>query len=72
MVLFFPIEQELDCINDSGFILGKIKFDGFKDEYFFAPDNESVVLTSEEQALIALRLAGLASGQYSMAMQDDD
>lgn len=52
MVLFWPIQQELDCINDSGCILGKIKFDVFKDEYIFCPDSESVVLSDSEQTSI--------------------
>ncbi len=72
MVLFFPIQQELDCISDSGRILGKIKFDGSESEYIFCPDEESIVLSGVEEACIVERLAGLASGKYSMAMQDDD
>ncbi len=72
MVLFFPIQQELDCISDSGLILGKIKFNGAKEMYQFFPDNESIVLEGEEEANIIERLAGLASGKYSIPMQDDD
>ncbi len=72
MVLFFPIQQELDCINDSGRILGKIKFNGFKQAYQFCPDNELIVLAGVEEANIIERLAGLASGKYSIPMQDDD
>ena len=72
MMLFLPIEQELDCINGSGQILGKIKFDGYKDEYSFHPENTSRTLTAIEEASIVDRLAGLASGKYSIAMQDDD
>ena len=72
MVLFFPIEQELDCINSDGRILGKIKFDGAKDQYLFSVADESIVLTDIEEASIVERLSGLASGKYSMAMQDDD
>ncbi len=30
MVMFWPIQQELDCISDSGDVLGRIKFDGSK------------------------------------------
>ncbi|WP_290704996.1 hypothetical protein [Amphritea sp.] len=72
MVLFWPIQQELDCISGSGRILGKIKFDGYKDEHRFCPDNESLVLSSLEQSCIAERLSGLDSGKYSIPMQDDD
>ena len=72
MVLFFPAQQELDCISGSGRILGKIKFDGSKDEYSFFSDNDSIILTSIEEASIVERLTGLASGKYSIDMQDDD
>jgi len=72
MVMFWPIQQELNCISDSGQILGKIKFDVFKDEYIFYPDNESIVLSDLESSNIDDRLSGLKSGQYSIPMQDDD
>lgn len=72
MVLFFPIQQDLDCISSSGSILGKIKYDGTKDEYIFCPDSESTVLSDLEVPIIAERLAGLHSGKYSLSMQDDD
>jgi len=72
MVLFWPIQQELDCINGSGRILGKIKFDGSKEEYIFYPANESLVLSSLEKSNISERLLGLDSGKYSIPMQDDD
>ncbi|MCP4595808.1 hypothetical protein [Neptuniibacter sp.] len=72
MVLFFPIEQELDCISSDGRILGKIKFDVFTDEYSFVLDNEAIVLSDLEEAKIVERLAGLCSGKYSFAMHDDD
>ena len=72
MVLFWPIQQELDCINDSGRILGKIKFDGVKNEHIFHPANESITLSSIEKSSIADRLAGLDSGKYLIPMQDDD
>lgn len=71
-MLFFPIEQELNCISDSGLILGKIGFDVFKDEYIFYPDNESIVLSDLEVVSVAERLSGLVSGKYSIPMQDDD
>jgi len=72
MVLFFPIQQDLDCINSNGCILGKIKFDISKDEYIFYPDNESVILSDLENSIITERLSGLKSGKYSISMQDDD
>jgi len=72
MVLFWPVQQELDCINDSGRILGKIKFDVSKEEYIFSPDNESIILSSLEKSSIDDRLLGLDSGKYSIPMQDDD
>ncbi|MFC3151619.1 hypothetical protein ACFOEK_11320 [Litoribrevibacter euphylliae] len=72
MVLFWPSQQELDCINSEGLILGKIQFDGSKEEYIFCCDNESVSLSELEKIKIADRLAGLKSGKYSMPMQDDD
>lgn len=72
MVLFFPIQQELDCISDTHGVLGKIKFNGAKKEYQFYPDNESINLAGIDEASIIERLAGLASGKYSIPMQDDD
>jgi len=72
MVMFWPVQQELDCINRSGCILGKIKFDASKDQYIFHPDNESVALSSIEQSNIEERLSGLNSGQLSIPPQDDD
>jgi hypothetical protein len=72
MVLFCPIQQELDCISGSGVILGRIKFDCSKDEHIFHLDNELIVLSSLEKSSIAERLSGLDSGKYSIPMQDDD
>ena len=71
-MLFCPIQQELDCINGCGRILGKIKFNGFTDEYTFHLADESIVLTNLEKSSIADRLSGLGSGKYSIPMQDDD
>lgn len=71
-MLFFPIQYELDCINDSGDILGRIKFDNSKNEYIFYPNNESIVLSDLEKASIAERLSDLESGKYLIPMQDDD
>ncbi|MGH1487315.1 MAG: hypothetical protein ACRBCI_13965 [Cellvibrionaceae bacterium] len=72
MVLFLPVQQELDCINGNGDILGKIKFDRPKSGYIFYPANESISLSSLEKSSITERLSGLDSGQYSIPMQDDD
>ena len=72
MVLFFPIQQELDCISDSGLILGKITFDTAKGAYFFQVDNESVVLSDSEQSTIDEKVSTLNSGSSLVDMQDDD
>ena len=72
MVLFFPIQQDLDCINDSGLILGKLKFDSSKSEYIFQADNASIVLSQSEQSAIDGKLTSLNSGSDSIGMQDDD
>ena len=72
MVLFWPIQQELDCINGNGRILGRIKFDNSINQYRFHPDNESIALSSTEESSIAKRLSDLNSGTYSMPIQDDD
>jgi len=72
MVLFCPIQQELDCISSSGRILGRIKFNSAKEEYIFHPDSESIVLSSTEESTIAERISGLNSGKYSISMQCDD
>lgn len=71
-MLFMPAQQELDCVNNDGNIVGKIMFDGAKDEYVFRQDDEAVVLSDLEVARIAERIAGLYSGKYSIPMQDDD
>ena len=71
-MLFFPIQYELDCINDSGDIVGRIKFDNSKNEFIFYPSNESIVLSDLDKASIAERLSDLESGKYSIPMQDDD
>ena len=72
MVLFWPIQQELDCINTQGDILGKIRFDGDKNEYLFELADQSITLSSEEESKIVERLAGLAAGKFTIPMQDDD
>ena len=71
-MLFFPVQQELDCINDSGDIIGKITFDAAQDEYVFSPARKDIVLSAIEEATIAIRIAGLKSGKFSIPMQDDD
>lgn len=71
-MLFFPIQQELDCVNDSGSIIGRIKFDGAKDKHTFHLDNNAGALSNSEQASINERLIGLDSGKYAIPMQDDD
>lgn len=71
-MMFFPAQQELDCINDNGDIIGKIAFDGAQDEYVFSPASEDIVLSAIEEATIAMRIVGLKSGKFSIPMQDDD
>lgn len=72
MVMFLPVQQELNCITGNGCILGKIKFDGHKNKHIFSADNDSIVLSNSEETCITQRLSGLDSGQYSIPMQDDD
>ena len=72
MVMFWPIQQALNCITDDGRILGKIQFDVKTEQYIFCPEEETVVLSSLEQSQIDQRLASLHSGDYLMPMQDDD
>ena len=71
-MLFFPAQQELDCINDNGDIVGKIKFDGLKDKHLFHLADKTIVLSEQDQAEIDERLAGLDGGKYTIPMQDDD
>ena len=71
-MLFLPVQQELDCISDNGYILGRIKFDYSKRGHVFYSDNEFSSLSPREQASIAERLSGLDSGKYSIPMTDDD
>lgn len=72
MVMFWPIQQELNCINSNGSILGKIKFDSTNDQYRFYPDSEAKTLSSIEESSITEKLTGLNSGEYSIPAQDDD
>ncbi|MCJ8314822.1 MAG: hypothetical protein HRU38_22065 [Saccharospirillaceae bacterium] len=71
-MMYWPIQQELDCINDEGCILGKISFDANKNKHIFYPSNDSITLSNDEKANIAERLLGLDSAKYAIAMQDDD
>lgn len=71
-MLFMPAQLDLDCVNNDGDIVGKIVFDGAKNEYVFQQEGEKVVLSDLDVARIAERIAGLYSGKYSMPMQDDD
>ncbi len=72
MVMFWPIQQALNCITDDGRILGKIEFDVKTEQYRFCPEDDAVVLSHLEQSHIDQRLANLHSGDYLMPMQDDD
>ena len=72
MLLFLPIQQELDCISSNGLILGKIRFDDSEGRHIFYELDDSPKATSEEEFLISERLQGLDSGKYSIPMQDDD
>jgi len=72
MVMFWPIQQALNCITDDGRILGKIEFDVKTEQYIFCSEEDSVVLSSLEASQIEKRLADLHSGDYLMPMRDDD
>ena len=72
MVLFWPIQQELDCINLNGDILGKIRFDALRNSHTFLPANTSRPLSSQEEADISKRIECLDTGKNSIPMQDDD
>lgn len=71
-MLFFPIQQDLDCINDAGVIVGRIRFDAELRKHVFVLTDESVELSSEEESRVSERLTGLDSGKYVIPMQDDD
>ncbi|MFK4753390.1 hypothetical protein [Oceanobacter antarcticus] len=71
-MLFFPIQQELDCISNDGRIIGRIKYNGATRNHVFQLDADIVELTDADQAKIAERLAGLDTGVYLIPMQDDD
>ena len=71
-MLFFPIQQELDCISERGVIVGKIRFDDAQGMHIFYQPDDIVEVTAAEQAAINERLAGLDAGIYGIPMQDDD
>ncbi|KZZ41192.1 MAG: hypothetical protein MK185_10585 [Saccharospirillaceae bacterium] len=71
-MLFFPNQQELDCINDEGKIVGKIKFNGAEDKHVFCQYDDTLMLSEAESTNIKERLIGLDSGKYDIPMQDDD
>ena len=71
-MLFFPIQQELDCISERGVILGKIRFDDAQGRHIFYQPDDVFEVTAAEQAAINERLAGLDAGIYGIPMQDDD
>ncbi|MCV2403013.1 hypothetical protein OFY17_09005 [Marinomonas sp. C2222] len=70
-MLFFPTQEDLDCISDSGVILGKIKFCHEKSVYAFHLDG-AAKLAKEEELEIAKKLAELSAGEHLVPMQDDD
>lgn len=72
MVMFFPINHEIDCISRDGRTLGRIKFDGSESGHVFQPDNDAIVLSNEEKTRIAAKLAGLDFGKEAIPMPDDD
>ena len=72
MVMFFPIQHEIDCISINGKTLGRIQFDNSKDGHIFQPDNDSVILSKDEEMRIAAKLASLKSGEDSIPMPEDD
>ena len=72
MVIFLPIQQELNCINDRGVILGKISYAAATEEFIFYPADASINLTNSEKSNIDQKLSEIHSGTYSIPMQDDD
>ena len=70
-MLFFPIQQELDCISEDGEILGKIRFDDAQRKHIFYATNDASTTPSHQEA-IRQRLDGLDEGRFQIPMQDDD
>jgi len=50
VVMFWPIQQALNCITNDGRILGKIEFNVKAEQYVFCPEEDSVVLSSLDRA----------------------
>ena len=71
-MLFLSIQQELDCITETGEIIGKIKFDDRLGKHIFYRIDDKAEVSSFQQSAISERLSGLDSGQYQIPMQDDD
>ena len=71
-MLFMPIQDQLDCINSKGIILGKIRFDFKRGGHIFCAADASLTLTAAEEIEIAERLASLDLGKQAIPMQDDD
>lgn len=71
-MLFLSIQQELDCINDDGRIIGKIRFDADAKKHVFYQPDEVFNLSEADQLQVNARLAGLDAGLYVIPMQDDD
>ena len=71
-MLFFPIQQELDCINTAGQIVGKIRFDASLNQHVFYQPDQTVELSDSEHVAISARLSGLDAGMFHIPMQDDD
>ena len=65
-MLFFPIQQELDCISERGVILGKIRFDDAQGRHIFYQPDDVVEVTAAEQAAINERRAGRDAGTSGM------
>ena len=72
MVLFVPMQQELDCINSDGQILGKIRFYDSQKSHILYKLDESVMVEKSEMSMILERLSSLDLGKYSIPMQDDN
>lgn len=71
-MLFLLNQQELDCITDSGTVLGKIKFDHAIGQHTFNSIDPSILLSETEKSLIAEKLISLNLGKDSIPLPDDD
>jgi hypothetical protein len=72
MVMFWPFQQELNCIGASGSVLGKIRFDHTQKKHVFEPEEKIPRLSEAEEIRIAERLTGLDAGLFTIPLQDDD